>query len=74
MMNAVNDVKDNFGDQVDFVEYKYIYKENIARCVKMGVPNLPSLYINGQLKYRSIIPAKAELEAAIRDAFKDCNV
>lgn len=73
MMNAVNDVRDSFGDQVDFIEYKYIYKENIARCVKMGVPNLPSLYINGQLKYRSIIPAKAELEAAIREAFKDCN-
>lgn len=32
-----------FGDQIDVVEYKYIYKENVARCIKMGVPNLPSM-------------------------------
>lgn len=68
MMGAVNEAKATFGDAIDVVEYKYIYKENVARCVKMGVPNLPSLYINGQLKYKSIIPTKAELEAAIKEA------
>lgn len=55
------------------VEYKFIYKENIARCVKMGVPNLPSMYINGELKYRSIIPNKVELEEAIKEAIEKCN-
>ena len=34
---------------------------------KMGVPNLPSVYINGKMKFRSIIPSKDELEAAIRE-------
>ena len=24
--------------------------QNVARCTKMGVPNLPSMYINGELK------------------------
>ena len=52
---------------------KFIYKENVARCIKMGVPNLPSLYINGQLKFRSIIPTKADLEAAIREAMEACG-
>ena len=47
---------------------KFIYKENVARCVKMGVTNLPSMYINGELKFSSIIPSRAELEAAIREA------
>ena len=68
MMNAANEAVATFGDAIDMVEYKFIYKENVARCVKMGVPNLPSMYINGKLKYRSIIPTKAELEQAIRDA------
>ena len=68
MMNAANEAVATFGDAIDMVEYKFIYKENIARCTKMGVPNLPSMYINGQLKYRSIIPTKAELDAAIREA------
>ena len=39
----------------------------------MGVPNLPSMYINGELKYRSIIPTKAELEASIREAIEACK-
>lgn len=68
MMGAANEAKATFGDAIDMVEYKYIYKENVARFVKMGVPNLPALYIDGELKYRSIIPSKSELEAAIREA------
>ena len=73
MMGAANAAKETFGDAIDMVEYKYIYKENVARCIKMGVPNLPSMYINGELKYRSIIPTKAELEQAIREAIAACN-
>ena len=49
MMNAATHAVETFGDAVDLVEYKFIYKENVARCVKMGVKNLPSLYINGEL-------------------------
>lgn len=72
MMGAANEALATFGDKIDMVEYKFIYRENVARCVKMGVPNLPSMYINGDLKYRSIIPAKADLEAAINEAIAAC--
>lgn len=65
MMAAANEAKDSFGDAIDLVEYKFTMKENIARCKKMGVPNLPSLYINGELKFRSLVPSKEELYAAI---------
>ena len=64
MMGAANVAKDTFGDAIDMVEYKFTLKENIARCKKMGVKNLPSIYINGKLKFSSIIPSKEELEAA----------
>nr|WP_325197059.1 uroporphyrinogen decarboxylase family protein [uncultured Oscillibacter sp.] len=73
MMGAANQAKATFGDAIDMVEYKFIYKENVARCIKMGVPNLPSMYINGELKYRSIIPARAELEQAIQEAIETCK-
>jgi uroporphyrinogen decarboxylase len=65
MMNAANDAKEKYGDNVDIVEYKFTVKENIARVKKIGVKNLPSMYINGQLAYSSIIPSKAELFSAI---------
>lgn len=67
MMGAANVAKETYGDRIDMVEYKFTIKENIARCKKMGVTNLPSIYINGQLKFSSIIPSKEELEAAINE-------
>jgi len=68
MMLAANSAKERFGDKIDLVEYKFNVKENIARCMKMGVAKLPSLYINGQLKYSSIIPNKEELDKEINAA------
>ena len=65
MMGAANEAKAHFGDAIDMVEYKFTEKENIARCKKMQVPNLPSLYINGELKFRSLVPSKEELYSAI---------
>ena len=73
MMNAANQAVETFGDAIDMVEYKFIYKENVARCVRMGVPNLPSMYINGELKYRSIIPTRGELEQVIQQAIEACK-
>lgn len=70
MMGAANEAKKTFGDAIDMVEYKFTVKENIARCKKMGVPNLPSMYINGELKFRSLVPSKEELDEAIRAAMK----
>ncbi len=69
MMGAANVAKETYGDKIDVVEYKFTEKENIARCMKVGVKNLPAIYINGQLKFSSIIPSKEELEQAI-DAVK----
>ena len=68
MMGAADIAKAHFGDAIDLVEYKFTEKENIARCVKMGVKNLPSIYINGELKFSSIIPSREELQAAIEAA------
>ena len=68
MMGAANEAKARFGDAIDMVEYKFTVKENIARCKKMGVAHLPSIYIDGELKFSSIIPTREELDAALKDA------
>lgn len=67
MMEAANVIKEHFGDKIDMVEYKFTEKENIARFMKMGVKNLPALYINGKLKFSSIIPSREKLEEAIKE-------
>lgn len=67
MLNAVLDIRDEIGESFDYVEYKFTKKENIARCIKVGVKNLPSLYINGKLYWSSIIPNRTELINAINE-------
>ena len=67
-MGAASEAKERFGDAIDMIEYKFTKKENIARCKKMGVKNLPSIYIDGELKFSSIIPTRDELDAALNES------
>lgn len=66
MFGAALRAVQELGTPIDIVEYKFTERENVARCMKMGVKNLPSIYINGKLKYSSIIPSNDELLAEIR--------
>lgn len=61
MLAAAMIAKEVFGDAVDLAEYKYTVREDIARTKKMGVQKLPSIYINGELKWSSIIPSRQQL-------------
>lgn len=65
MMETARGVKERLGTGIELVEYKFTSRENIARCKRMGVKNLPSIYINGELAYSSIIPSRLELEEKI---------
>lgn len=73
MMEAATVGCKEFEGQIDMVEYKFTFKENIARCKKMGVTNLPCIYVNGELKFSSIIPSKEELREVITTAITDVN-
>ena len=53
--------------QAEMVEYKITTPENIARMKKLSVQNLPSILINGQLCFSSLIPSNRELQEAIRE-------
>lgn len=61
MKAAAMDVKAHFGEAIDLVEYKYTIPENVARMRKIGVEKLPSIYLNGEIKYSSLIPNKQAL-------------
>jgi uroporphyrinogen decarboxylase len=68
MVGAAQRAVNELGGRVDLVEYKFTKAENVARVIKLGVKNLPSLYINGELKYSSVIPSNRELLEEIRKA------
>ncbi len=67
MLEAAQKMKDSYDDKIDMVEYKFTLKENIARCKKMGVQHLPSIYINGNLKFSSVIPSREEFRSAVEE-------
>ena len=66
MMNAAKRASEELAGQVDMVEYKITQPENVARLVKMGIKNLPSILINGELKFSSLIPSNRELVEEIK--------
>lgn len=68
MLNAAERSVNEFDGKVDMQEYKFTSHENIARAVKLGVSKLPAIYINGELRFSSIIPGNEELVAAIAKA------
>jgi len=68
MLAMVVAAKEELGEAFDYVEYKFTKRENIKRCIQMQVKNLPSLYLNGNLIYSSLIPSKDELIKTILGA------
>ncbi len=61
MEAAAKSGKEVLGDSIDFAAYQYNNPDDIARIQQLGITCLPSIYINGELKYPSIIPSTEEL-------------
>ncbi len=67
MLAAADGAKAIIGEEdVDWGDYRYNKLEDIARIAKVGCKNLPSIYINGKLRYDSLIPTVEELVEVIR--------
>lgn len=62
---------DNFdavADKAEWREYRYNRKEDIARTMKMGMQKLPTMCIDGEQKFISLIPSREEFVAAVEEA------
>ena len=70
MKAAAVDAYEDMKEIAEIREYKYFIKEDIARTRKMGIANLPTMCIDGEQKYISIIPSKEELLLAVKEAAK----
>ncbi|MBI9105006.1 MAG: uroporphyrinogen decarboxylase [Spirochaetales bacterium] len=65
MKSAADDMTAIFGEKIEIVERKITEPENIARLGKLGVANLPTIVVNGQVKFISIIPNRDELKEEV---------
>lgn len=68
MVEAVKAATDGLDDRVEWKEYKVKEKASVVRMIKLGVQNIPTICIDGEIKYISIIPSVEELRNSIIEA------
>ncbi len=70
MMEAVEKAADAASPICYINEHKIKVRQGIGMMVKLGVKNLPTICINGEVKFASIIPDQNTLVAAIEETTK----
>lgn len=69
-VEAVKSAVEGIEDKVEWNEYKIKEKESIIRMIKLKVPNIPTICIDGEPVYISVIPSVDELRRSIETAIK----
>lgn len=67
MVEAVVNATVEFGAKVVWVEYKLKEPATVARMERLGVTAIPSIFIDGEVAFSSLIPKGSALSAAVRD-------
>lgn len=67
-MEAVLTAAAPLGDKVKVIEHKIKQKEGVACMIKLGASNVPTIIVDGVIKYVSILPDNAELTACFQAA------
>ena len=71
MMEAVRVAAADFGDKVRYTEHKIKNKEAVVCMLELGVQAIPTICIDGKIKYVSIIPDIEQLKKSIREAIEE---
>ncbi len=69
-MEAVLTSAQTLGNKIKVIEHKIKEKEGVACMLKLGASNVPTIIVDGEIKYVSILPDNAELTACFEAAAK----
>lgn len=67
-MEAVLTSAAPLGNKIKVIEHKIKEKEGVACMMKLGATNVPTIIVDGVIKYVSILPDNAELTACFKAA------
>jgi uroporphyrinogen decarboxylase len=70
MVAAANDAAKDLGSDVKVVERSIMFKETLSFANKIGLKNMPSIVINGEIRHISLIPPVEKLKEEIKAAMK----
>lgn len=65
MVEAVRSACEGLNDKVEWIEHKVKEKKSVVFMLKMGVSNIPTTLIDGEIKYVSLIPDTEKLREDI---------
>lgn len=71
MVEAVKAVVPEFGDLIEWREHKIKHPDSITMMSSLYVRNIPTICIDGQIKFVSRIPPREELLAAIQERIRE---
>jgi uroporphyrinogen decarboxylase len=71
MVEAVRDVAPNFSDLIIWREHRIKERESVEFMMGLMVKNVPTICIDGQIKFVSTIPSRTELIQAIQDRINE---
>lgn len=69
-MEAILTAAAPLGDKIKIIEHKIKEKEGVACMMKLGASKIPTIVVDGEIKYVSILPTKSELTECFMDAAK----
>lgn len=67
MVEAVDHAIKDIDYDINYFEHRIKDKEGVEMMMALGVQNLPTIVINGDIKFISVIPPKDEIIKAIKD-------
>jgi len=70
MMEAVKAACAGLEENVEYVEHKIKDKESVVFMMKLGVSNIPTIVIDGEIRYISIVPSVKQLRENIEKAIE----
>ena len=73
MVAAVADLPKEIKDRIDYHEWSLRNREGIEMFKKFKARSLPSIAINEELRFESLIPAQEDLIKAITQELKEAD-
>ncbi len=70
MVAAVADLPKEIKDKIDYHEWSLRNREGIEMFKKFNARSLPSIAINGEIQFESLIPPQEDLIQAINQKLK----
>jgi uncharacterized protein (DUF1697 family) len=73
MLDAVSRAAAGFGDRVVFKEHRIKEKEGVQMMVSLGVKNLPTIVMDGNIEFISQIPPVSKIAEKIGEYLNSKN-